>query len=183
MDLTWSLVFRIALAALLGAILGIQRSRAGQSAGIRTNMMIAIASCLFTFLGAEAFITDGPGPQDPARVAAQIVSGVGFLGAGTLLQTKNKIRGLTTAATIWLVAAIGMTVGVGFYWGAIFVTIFGAVALTLLEPISKQLTAGAREDLKLRKLKEKQKKEELKHWWRWRQDENDDEDEHVTIED
>ncbi|MDX1521226.1 MAG: MgtC/SapB family protein, partial [Anaerolineae bacterium] len=93
MDLTLRLMARISLAALLGAILGIERSRAGQSAGIRTNMMIAVASCLFTFLGAEAFPMDGPGPRDPARVAAQIVSGVGFLGAGTLLQTKNKIRG------------------------------------------------------------------------------------------
>ena len=182
MDLTLRLMVRICLAAMLGAILGIERSRAGQSAGIRTNMMIAIASCLFTFLGAEAFPADGPGPQDPARIAAQIVTGVGFLGAGTLLQTKNKIRGLTTAATIWLVAAVGMTVGIGFYGGAIFVTIFGVVALILLAPVSTWLAEGAKEEEKLQRQQKKQRSQELKHWWLWRQDDDDDTEE-VTIED
>lgn len=183
MSLTWSLIARISVAAVLGAIFGIERSRAGQSAGVRTNMMIAIASCLFTFLGAEAFSADGPGPRDPARVAAQIVTGVGFLGAGTLLQTKNKIRGLTTAATIWLVAAIGMTVGVGFYSGAVFVTIFGVVMLTLLAPLSNWLSEYAKEEHLLHKEEQKRRQHELEHWWKWRRDEDDEEDKHVTIED
>ena len=180
MDLTLKLMVRIGLAALLGAILGIERSRAGQAAGMRTNMMIAIASCLFTFLGAEAFPTDGP--RDSARVAAQIVTGVGFLGAGTLLQTKNKIRGLTTAATIWLVAAVGMTVGIGFYGGAIFVTIFGVIALIALAPVSKWLAEMAKEEEKLHKQQKQKRAQALQHWWLWRQ-ENDDNDEAVTIED
>jgi putative Mg2+ transporter-C (MgtC) family protein len=182
MELTLSLVVRVILAAVLGIILGVERSIAGQSAGIRTNMMISVAACLFTFLGAEAFPIDGPGPRDPARVAAQIVSGVGFLGAGTLLQTKNKIRGLTTAATIWLVAAIGMSVGVGFYGGAIFVTIFGAIALRLLAPISNQLSKEAQAEERLRKQAEKEEREALKHWWKWREP-DDEEDEDVTVED
>jgi putative Mg2+ transporter-C (MgtC) family protein len=146
-------------------------------------MMIAIASCLFTYLGAEIFTTnDASGPRDPARVAAQIVSGVGFLGAGTLLQTKNKVRGLTTAATIWLVAAIGMAVGVGLYWGAVFVTIFAIIILTLLAPVSNYLSMEAREEQKLRKREAQAREEELKHWWRWRAG-DDDEDEDVRIED
>ena len=171
---------RVMMAGFLGALLGIERSRAGQSAGVRTNMMISVASCLFTFLGAEAFIVeDSSIPRDPARVAAQIVSGVGFLGAGTMLQTKNKIRGLTTAATIWLVAAIGMAVGIGFYGGAIFVTVFAVIALILLAPVSDLLGENAEENRKLRKRAAKEQKEQLKHWWEWRKD--DDED--VTIED
>ena len=117
--------------------------------------MIAVASCLFTFLGVEAFPTDSSMPRDSARIAAQIVSGVGFLGAGTMIQTKNKIRGLTTASTIWLVAAVGMTVGVGLYGGAIFVTIFGVVALVLLAPISDRLSQLAREEKLERRRKKK----------------------------
>jgi putative Mg2+ transporter-C (MgtC) family protein len=179
MDLTLRLMVRISLAAVLGAVLGVERSRAGQSAGIRTNMMIAIASCLFTFLGAEVFPMDGP--RDPARIAAQIVTGVGFLGAGTMLQTKNKVRGLTTAATIWLVAAVGMTVGIGFYGGAIFVTIFGVVALILLAPVSGWLAETAKEEEKLHKKQKQNRAQELEHWWLWRREEDDDDD--VTIED
>lgn len=181
MDLTLKLMVRVGLAAVLGAILGVERSRAGQSAGIRTNMMIAIASCLFTFLGAEAFPTDGP--RDSARIAAQIVTGVGFLGAGTLLQTKNKVRGLTTAATIWLVAAVGMTVGIGFYGGAIFVTIFGVVALIALAPVSNWLAETAKEEEKLHRQQKLRRSQELQHWWSWRREDEDDDDGEVTIED
>lgn len=180
MDLTLDLMVKISLAAVLGAGLGIERSRAGQSAGVRTNMMIAVASCLFTFMGAEVFSAGGTAPQDKARVAAQIVSGVGFLGAGTLLQTKNKIRGLTTAATIWLVAAIGMAVGGGLYLGAIFVTAFAFVGLRALAPVSDRLSRAAKEEHQLERQQKKQRKQELRHWWGA---EPDDEDEHVTIED
>lgn len=177
MELTLMLISRVMVAALLGAVLGIERSRSGQSAGVRTNLMISVAACMFTFLGAEAFTVDGSAvPRDPARVAAQIVSGVGFLGAGTLLQSKNKIRGLTTAATIWLVAAIGMAVGIGFYGGAIFVTIFAVVALTLLAPVSGYLSSEAEEGRKLRKMHAKEQQEQLKHWWLWRKDKDDDDD-------
>lgn len=186
MELTLMLISRVMLAAVLGAVLGVERSRSGQSAGVRTNLMISVAACMFTFLGAEAFAAADPSiPRDPARVAAQIVSGVGFLGAGTLLQTKNKIRGLTTAATIWLVAAIGMAAGVGFYGGAIFVTVFAVVALTLLAPVSDYLSHEAEEDRKLQKIHLREQKEQLKHWWLWRKgnDDDDDHDHKVTIED
>jgi len=190
MELTLVLAGRVVLAGLLGAVLGVERSRAGQSAGVRTNLMISVAACMFTFLGAEAFLVeDSVVPRDPARVAAQIVSGVGFLGAGTLLQTKNKVRGLTTAATIWLVAAIGMAVGIGFYSGAIFVTGFAVVALVLLAPISDHLSEEAREEKKLQKQAAAKQKKQLQHWWLWRQDDDDDDDDgadddrNVTFED
>ncbi len=182
MEVVWSLVPKIILSAVLGAVLGIERARSGQSAGIRTNMMIAVASCLFTFMGAEVFSNEGTGPRDTARVAAQVVTGVGFLGAGTLLQTKNKVRGLTTAATIWLVAAIGVAVGGGLYLGAIFVTVFAVLALIVLAPISNWLQQEAKADQRIQKRREKEQKEQLEHWWKWRTNDDDD-DKDVRIED
>lgn len=155
MELSPEFMFRIFLASVLGSIVGIERARSGQSAGVRTNMMIALASCMFTWLGVEVFTQQSGAPQDTARIAAQVVSGVGFLGAGTMLQTKNKIRGLTTAATIWLVAAIGMTVGVGEYWSAVFVTIFALIALVILAPVSENIRETAVERYKERKEYEK----------------------------
>ena len=183
MEMTLTMIGRVVMAAVLGAVLGFERSRAGQAAGVRTNLMISVAACLFTYLGAEVFTSEpGMGPRDPARVAAQIVTGVGFLGAGTLLQSKNKIRGLTTAATIWLVAAVGMAVGVGFYSGAVFVTVFAVVALILLAPVSEYLSLEASEERKIKKRAAKKQEEKLKEWWTGRQS-DDEEDDRITVED
>lgn len=137
-SLSWSAAAKIGLAALLGGVLGIERELHGRHAGLRTNIMIAIASCLFTILSIEGFPLRG-NAQDTARIAAQIVSGVGFLGAGTLLQTKNKVKGLTTAATIWLIAAVGMAVGAGLYFLAIFTSGLAIVVLQLLLPVRQRL--------------------------------------------
>ena len=142
-----AVVVRIALALVLGAVFGLERELTGHEAGFRTNILIAISACLFTYLGLEAFPLIG-NARDPARVAAQIVSGVGFLGAGTLLQTRDKVRGLTTAATIWLVAAVGMAAGAGAYFSAIFTTILALGVLSLLAPISRRLEARARRQSK-----------------------------------
>jgi len=147
-SLSWDAAIKISLAALLGAIVGLERVAGGHPAGLRTNMMIAISSCLFTILSIEGFSMQGSS-HDTARVAAQIVTGVGFLGAGALLQTKRHIRGLTTAATIWLVAAIGMAVGVGVYFVAIFTTILSTALLALLAPISERLERRAEERWKV----------------------------------
>ena len=139
----WESACKIALAALLGAIVGVERLWTGHPAGLRTNMVIAVSSCLFTILSIEAFPLQGSA-QDTARVAAQIVTGVGFLGAGALLQTKSHVRGLTTAATIWLVAALGMAAGAGVYFLAIFTTVLTTAALVILRPISASLERRAR---------------------------------------
>ena len=135
-------IVRVLLAAVLGALLGLEREIKGHEAGLRTNILITVSSCMFTYLGLEAFPLIGAA-RDPARVAAQIVSGVGFLGAGALLQTRNKIRGLTTAAAIWLAAAVGMGVGAGAYFAAGFTTLVALGVLSLLHPISKGLEARA----------------------------------------
>ncbi len=142
-SLSWESAGKIALAALLGAIVGVERLWTGHPAGLRTNMVISVSSCLFTILSIEAFPLQGSA-QDTARVAAQIVTGVGFLGAGALLQTKSHVRGLTTAATIWLVAALGMAAGAGVYFLAVFTTVLTTVALVILRPISASLERRAR---------------------------------------
>ncbi len=135
--LEWRMAAQIALAAVLGGIIGIEREWRGRPAGFRTNILISIGSCLFTILSIHGFPLADSSARDSARVAAQIVSGVGFLGAGALLQTRNKTKGMTTAATIWLVAAIGMAVGVGVYFLATFTTLLTAAVLQLLLPVSK----------------------------------------------
>jgi len=165
-SLNWDSAIKISLAAVLGAIVGLERVTGGHPAGLRTNMMIAISSCLFTILSIEGFPLRGSA-QDTARIAAQIVTGVGFLGAGALMQSKKHIRGLTTAATIWLVAAIGMAVGAGAYFVAIFTTTLSTILLVLLAPISRQFEKRAQEREKLcqathKKNRQTSKDEEIK---------------------
>ena len=129
----WLSVARITLAALLGAIIGFERERSGHPAGLRTNMLVSVGSCLFTILSIDGFPLRGTA-QDSARVAAQIVVGVGFLGAGVVIHTGKGARGLTTAASIWLNAAVGMAVGVGAYILSIYTTLLVMFILVLRAP-------------------------------------------------
>jgi putative Mg2+ transporter-C (MgtC) family protein len=117
---------------------------------LRTNIVIAISSCLFTILSIDGFPLRGSA-QDTARIAAQIVTGVGFLGAGALMHSKRFVRGLTTAAAIWLVAAIGMAVGAGVYFLAIFTTLLSTILLVLLAPISERLEQRGQERMEMRR--------------------------------
>ncbi len=103
------------LAVLLGGIIGFEREIAGKPAGLRTNILICLGATLLMDLSTRIGLVDGQRIGDPARIAAQVVSGVGFLGAGTIMQAQGMVTGLTSAATIWVVAAIGMTIGAGFY--------------------------------------------------------------------
>jgi len=121
---------KLALAALLGGAIGWGRERIHRPAGLRTYMLVAMGSALFTLLSREAF---GP-VADPSRIASQIIVGIGFLGAGTLVRTGEWVRGLTTAAGLWTVAAIGMAVGVGALLLAISAT---ALVLVVLEGIRR----------------------------------------------
>lgn len=137
--LDWTSVWRLSLAALLGGVVGVERELTGHPAGLRTNILIAISSCLFTILSIKAFPLTGAA-QDTARVAAQIVTGVGFLGAGAVIQTKRDVHGLTTAATIWMVAAVGMAAATDLYGLAIITTLMTTVVLVLLGPLSMWLS-------------------------------------------
>ncbi len=140
----WDLAARIAIAAILGGIVGLEREWTGHPAGLRTNILVSVGSCLFTALSIEGFPLRGQA-QDTARIAAQIVTGIGFLGGGALIQTRGHVRGLTTAATIWMIAAIGMAVGTGLYFLAVFSTLLTVGVLVLLRPLSTRLDARARQ--------------------------------------
>ncbi len=127
------LMLRLVIALILGAVVGLERERQERAAGLRTVTMVSLGSCLFTIVGAYGF-----SPTDPSRVAAQIVTGIGFLGAGTIFLRKDLVRGLTTAATIWAVAAIGMAAGTAQYLQAVFTTLLILAVLMVLKPIEKR---------------------------------------------
>ena len=126
-------MLRLVVALTLGAIVGLERERQERAAGLRTVTMVSLGSCLFTIIGAYGFPN-----TDPSRVAAQIVTGIGFLGAGTIFLRKDLVRGLTTAATIWTVAAIGMAAGTARYFEAAFTTLLILGVLMVLKPIERR---------------------------------------------
>lgn len=134
-DVLVDLTLRILIAIALGAVIGLERQWRLRTAGIRTNTLVSVGSALFVILGAVG-LGDGPS-SDPSRVAAQIVSGIGFLGAGVILRDGLNIRGLTTAATLWCAAAVGSLAGAGLG----MVALIGAITIigtnTLLRPFSK----------------------------------------------
>jgi putative Mg2+ transporter-C (MgtC) family protein len=148
-DLAWlrlDLLGRLALAALLGGVVGLERESSGKPAGFRTNLLICVGASLLTELSISVARTAGAtGPADPARIAAQIVSGIGFLGAGTIIQSRGTVVGLTTAATLWVVAAIGMAVGSRAYVEAVGTTVLVVVALLALGRLEPALVR-TRED-------------------------------------
>ncbi len=128
------LLGRLVLATLLGGLIGLERERSGKPAGLRTNVLICVGATLLTEISIVITHYGAPITQpDPARISAQIVSGIGFLGAGTIIQARGHVTGLTTAATLWVVAAIGIAVG-----GRAYVEAVGATALVLviLAPMS-----------------------------------------------
>jgi putative Mg2+ transporter-C (MgtC) family protein len=127
----WELFARLGIAAGLGAAVGIERELRDREAGIRTHLAVSLGSALFTVVSAygfSEFVAPGS-PVDPTRIAAQIVTGIGFLGAGAIIRSGLSVRGLTTAASLWIVAAIGMAAGAGYYWAAVIGTALTVFAL------------------------------------------------------
>lgn len=135
-------LLRLALALVLGAAVGLEREWSERSAGLRTHALVALGSCLIIIVSAFGF-ADILGTRnvelDPSRIAAQVVSGIGFLGAGAILLRKEIIKGLTTAAAIWVVAAIGLACGAGLLVEAVLTTVFTVAVLTLLKPLRRRL--------------------------------------------
>ena len=117
---------------LLGGIVGVERELSGKPAGLRTNILICLGSALLMDLSITLGMIDGERVGDPARIAAQVVTGVGFLGAGTIMQARGEVVGLTTAATIWVVAAIGLAVGAGHRAKAVAAALLVTLVLTAL---------------------------------------------------
>ena len=127
-------LLRLVLAAVLGGAIGIEREIREREAGLRTHMLVSVGSALFTIVSAygfHEFLTSGQSVvrADPTRIAAQIVTGIGFLGAGAIIRQGLSIRGLTTAATLWVVAAVGLAAGAGYYSGAVITTVLVLFAL------------------------------------------------------
>jgi putative Mg2+ transporter-C (MgtC) family protein len=140
LDAQLDALLRLVLAALAGGILGLERETQDKPAGVRTFAVVAIGACLFTLVGELAF----DGKDDPvSRLVAQIVTGIGFLGAGTIIQVKDRVEGLTTAAGIWSAAAIGMAFGFGLYLLGIGTT---ALLLIAFAVIGRLLPGKVRSD-------------------------------------
>jgi putative Mg2+ transporter-C (MgtC) family protein len=124
------LILKLIVAVVAGGAIGFERQVAGKAAGLRTNILICVGSALLMDLSIHVSEVWGMGPVgDPARLAAQVVTGIGFIGAGTIMQSRGAITGLTSAATIWVVAAIGLTTGAGFYVEALTATLTVMIVL------------------------------------------------------
>lgn len=139
------LLAALLLASVLGGAIGLERELSGKPAGFRTNLLICVGATLLTELSVViGSMAANPANADPGRIAAQIVSGIGFLGAGTIIQAKGSVIGLTTAATLWVVSAIGIAVGAGQWAEAIGTTVLVLVALLLLGKVEARLIHAKR---------------------------------------
>jgi putative Mg2+ transporter-C (MgtC) family protein len=138
-----TLFFKLLLATLLGGAIGLERELAGKPAGLRTNILICVGAALFMQLSIDVALIgmspDGHPYGDTTRIAAQIVTGIGFLGAGAILHGQGVVVGLTTAATVWVVAAVGAAVGAGSYVDALGTTAIMMLVLVGLKPIERRL--------------------------------------------
>lgn len=137
---------RLLLASLLGGLIGLEREVHGRPAGFRTHLLVSLGSCLFVASSIHFyrlygnFSGTGPIGVDPGRVAAQVVTGIGFLGAGAIIKEKAAVRGLTTAACLWLAAAVGLACGVGMFAMAVLVTALALSSLLFLKKIENRLS-------------------------------------------
>lgn len=140
--LVWyEIVGRLVLASVLGALVGLERESAGQDAGFRTHLMVALGAAMFGVVSVGAFdqfMTDDPTNVriDVTRIASYVAAGVGFIGGGVILKHAGNVRGITTATSLWTAAAIGLAAGVGFWIGALTATVISLVALAALKPLS-----------------------------------------------
>ena len=138
---TGETLLRLLVAALAGSVIGLERERLQWAAGLRTHMLVCVGSCLVVIVSAYGF-SDVLGSHvvlDPSRVAAQVVSGIGFLGAGTILLRGEIVKGLTTAASLWAVAAIGLAIGSGLYLAGLATTVIVLVILAGIKPIEERV--------------------------------------------
>lgn len=137
MTIDWVLITRLVIAGLLGGIIGVEREFRAKEAGVRTHFIVALGSALFMIISEYAF---GDKTHDVSRVAAQVVSGIGFIGAGVIIFQRNVIRGVTTAAGLWVAAAIGMAAGDGMYSVAIAATILTLACLEMMHFVNMQVS-------------------------------------------
>ena len=143
MEMEWDLILRLCVAGLCGTVIGLDREYRVKDAGFRTHFLVALGSALMMIVsqyGFEGFLATHDGLRlDPSRIAAQVVSGIGFIGAGTIIFNHQIVRGLTTAASLWATAGIGLTAGAGMSWLALAATILTLVALEGLSLVFRSL--------------------------------------------
>jgi putative Mg2+ transporter-C (MgtC) family protein len=139
----FEMVLRLVFSLLLGAVVGLERETHDRPAGLRTFILVSVGSTLIMIVSMNIrYLFPGATDVDPGRIAAQVVTGIGFLGAGTILHEGASIRGLTTAAGLWVVAAVGLAVGAGFYVAAGVTTALALVTLSLLSHVERSLVGG-----------------------------------------
>nr|WP_306421741.1 MgtC/SapB family protein [Cohnella xylanilytica] len=146
----WHLMVRLLLSVVLGGLIGYERERKNHAAGLRTHTLVCLGSCLIMVLsiyGFNEFVGQPNVNRDPARLAAQAITGIGFLGAGTIMFTGKSITGLTTAASLWVVMAIGLAVGAGFYFPAAVSVLLALLVLWGLNIVEKRYVNNAKEQL------------------------------------
>ncbi|MFH1710405.1 MAG: MgtC/SapB family protein [bacterium] len=130
------MIIRLLLATVFGGAIGYVRELTKKAAGLRTHTLVCLGSTIFTLV--SIYIAKDISGADPSRIAASVVTGIGFIGAGTIFQTGGSVRGLTTAASIWVCASIGLAVGVGLYTLATFATILSLLIIQLLQVVEKK---------------------------------------------
>ena len=130
--MNWEMILKLVLAMVFGGLIGLEREIGNRPAGYRTHTLVCMGSVL-VMMTSEFMLNTYSHLPDPARLGAQVISGIGFLGAGTILKDGSRVRGLTTAASLWVVACIGLAIGVGFYWGALIATLLSYVTLVFLK--------------------------------------------------
>ncbi|MDN5277381.1 MAG: putative Mg2+ transporter-C (MgtC) family protein [Clostridiales bacterium] len=136
----WEDIFKLVLAMLLGGLVGLEREITNRPAGFRTHTLVCMGSTLVMVTSMHLFrLYHGIVNLDPARLGAQVISGIGFLGAGTILKDKTRVRGLTTAASLWVVACIGLAIGAGLYEVSVFVAVLAYITLILLKRMERLL--------------------------------------------
>ena len=149
----WDIIFRLLAAMAVGLIVGGQRTRTAHPAGLRTHMLVALGACVVMIIGSQLYqdtqhlYQTGP---DPARLGAQVISGVGFLGAGTILKDGVTIRGLTTAASLWTVACLGLATGMGYYLLSLLGSVAVLITLSALDRLQMRLQKNGSSRLYLR---------------------------------
>ena len=155
-------ILRLFMALAMGFLLGLERELTNKYAGLRTHILVCLGACIFTLLSIYGFptyadgdnlnINSATGIRDTSRVAAQIVTGIGFIGAGTVLRNGPMVFGLTTAATLWISASIGMACGAGMYGLALFATVISVAVLTLIRIFERQILPSSAKQIKRFKL-------------------------------
>ncbi len=131
-------LFRLFVAFCLGSVIGLERERKGGSAGLRTHILVCTGSSLIMLISLYIFdLYQGKGAIDPGRIAAGVVTGIGFLGAGTIIRSREGVKGLTTAASIWISSAIGLAVGCGYISAALMATLISYLSLSFLKKLEK----------------------------------------------